>query len=380
MARRSLSVSLLAGMLVAALLPLSVSAAEPLPASMAAVGDSISQAVSSGGSLGATYPANSWSTGTNSTVNSHYARLLALSPAISGHAYNDSVSGAKMADLDGQMRVAAGQQPQYLTVLIGGNDLCTDTVGEMTSVADFGTQFTAAMTTLTSGSPTTKVYVVSIPRVTQLWELFKGSFLARSVWSLGSICQSLLANPTSTQAADVQRRAEVAKPNEDFNAKLAEVCAQYAQCRSDGCAVHNVVFGKSDVSGDYFHPSVTGQAKLAAVSWAAGYWSGGGPTPRMHLAGTNVSATPRKGGWTASVTVSVANDSGGAVGGATVTGAWSTGGAGSCITAASGTCSLSLGMGRKTPSVTWTVSAVAASGYAYDPAANVGSPVTISAP
>ena len=32
----------------------------------------------------ADYPANSWSTGTNTTVNSHYTRLLALNPAISG--------------------------------------------------------------------------------------------------------------------------------------------------------------------------------------------------------------------------------------------------------------------------------------------------------
>ena len=203
MARRSGSVALLAGVLVAAMLPLSASAVDPLPSSVAAVGDSISQAVSSGGSLGASYPANSWSTGTNTTVNSHYARLLALNPAISGHAWNDAVSGAKMADLDGQMRSVVGQQPDYLTVLIGGNDLCTDTVAQMTSVADFGAQFTAAMNTLTAGSPTTKVYVVSIPRVYQLWELFKGSFWARSVWSLGGICQSLLANPTSTQAADV---------------------------------------------------------------------------------------------------------------------------------------------------------------------------------
>jgi hypothetical protein len=58
MARRSLYVALLAGVLVAALLPLSASAVDPLPSSMAAVGDSISQAVSSGGGLGTSYPAN----------------------------------------------------------------------------------------------------------------------------------------------------------------------------------------------------------------------------------------------------------------------------------------------------------------------------------
>ena len=469
MARRSLSVSLLAGVLVAALLPLSASAADPLPlpASMAAVGDSISQAASSGGSLGADYPVNSWSTGTNTTVNSHYVRLVALNPAIAGHANNDSVGGARMVDLAGQMGVVAGQKPDYLTVLVGGNDLCTDTVGEMTSEADFGAQFTTAMNTLSAGTPATRVYVVSIPRVTRLWELFKGNFWSRTVWSVGSICQSLLANPTSTQAADVQRRAQVAQRNIDYNAKLAEICAQYDKCRYDGNAAYNVVFATSDVSGDYFHPSIAGQAKLAAVSWAAGYWPNGGPAPDapptaafapscvnlvctfnasastddhgiasygwtfgdgvagsgvtashafaaagtytvtlvvtdtanqtgtvakavtvtvttptadVHLATASGASALKKSGWTAIVTVSVADASGKPVGGATVTGTWSAGGTGTCVTTAAGSCSFSANLSRKIASTTWTVSSIAAAGYGYDAAANLGSPVTVNRP
>ena len=42
------------------------------------------------------------------------------------------------------------------------------------------------------------------------------------------------------------------------------------QCRFDNNAVFSTVFTTSDVSTrDYFHPSVAGQAKLAAVTWAA---------------------------------------------------------------------------------------------------------------
>ena len=247
------------------------------PGSMAAVGDSITQAASTGGSLGADYPANSWSTGTNTTVNSHLLRLSALNPSIT--ATNASVSGAKVADLDAQMRSLAGAQPDYLTVLIGGNDLCTDTVGEMTATATFEAQFRTAMTTLlgTAGgsagvSPETRVYVVSIPNVYQLWELFRGNWWARTVWSAGDICQSLLANPTSTQQADVQRRAAVRQRNAEYNQALADVCAEFAaRCHWDGLAVFNTVLQRSDVSGDYFHPSTSGQARLAAVSWGAGY-------------------------------------------------------------------------------------------------------------
>ncbi len=468
MVRRSTLVAVLSCVLLAGLIPVAAAAAEPppLPASIAATGDSISQAASSGGSLGADYPANAWSTGTSTTVNSHYGRLLAFNPAISGHAWNDSRSGAKMADLQGQMAVAVGQRPDYLTVLIGGNDLCTDTVAQMTSVSDFRAQFIAAMNTLTAGSPETLVFVASIPRVTQLWELFKGSFWPRTVWGLGDICQSLLANPTSTQSADVQRRAQVAQRNVDYNTQLAEVCAQYATCRFDGNAVYDVAFTKSDVSGDYFHPSIAGQAKLAAVTWAAGYWPNGGPAPDapptasftvactdlacafdasastddnditswtwsfgdggtgsgetashaysgagtyavtlvvtdtvgnsdpafanvtvtepgaggvVHLASAIGTAEVRKGGWTASVSVTVADADDAPVSGATVSGSWSTGASGGCVTDAEGACSFSLAVNRKTASVTWTVSGIAGVGYTYD-GSNDADAVVLSQP
>src|SRR2546423_12350919 len=68
------------------------------PGSMASTGDSITRAYNTGSAF-ADAPANSWSTGTNATVNSHYTRLLALNPNISGKNFNDAKSGAKMPDL-----------------------------------------------------------------------------------------------------------------------------------------------------------------------------------------------------------------------------------------------------------------------------------------
>ena len=281
MTRRVPSLALLLALLLSTVLPMAVSAAAaPLPDSMAAVGDSISQAASTGGTLGADYPANAWSTGTNTTVNSHYQRLLALGAPITGQNHNRSVSGAKVLDLDAQMASVVSLAPDYVTVLIGGNDLCTDTVAQMTSVADFRDRFAAAMSTLAAGSPGTAVYVVSIPNVYQLWSLFKGDWWARFIWSTADICQSLLANPTSTQAADVQRRETVRQRNIAFNTQLAEVCASFDRCHFDGNAVFNTTFTRSDVSGDFFHPSISGQAKLAAVTWTAGFtWTTPPPPP-----------------------------------------------------------------------------------------------------
>jgi hypothetical protein len=160
-----------------------------------------------------------------------------------------------------------------VTVLMGGNDVCTSSESTMTSVADYEAQFTAAMNTLTSGSPSALVFVATIPDVYQLWQLEKDNLTARTTWALFGVCQSMLANPLSTDQADVDRRLRVRQHEIEFNDVLLRVCAGYRQCRSDGGAVFNTAYTTADISTrDYFHPSLAGQAKLAAGTWAVSYW------------------------------------------------------------------------------------------------------------
>jgi lysophospholipase L1-like esterase len=250
-------------------------AALPYPSSIASTGDSITRAYNTGGFPYTDNPSASWSTGTNSTVVSQYTRLLALNPAISGRAWNDAKSGAKMADLNGQMTTVVTQKPDYVTVLMGGNDVCTSSESTMTSVDAFRSQLTTALTTVTTGSQGTLISISSVPNVYQLWSIFHTNGTARFVWSLFSVCQSMLANPTSTKQADVARRQRVLQREVDFNTVLAQVCATFTQCRFDNNAVFNTAFTAGDITTrDYFHPSISGQAKLAAVSWTAisGTW------------------------------------------------------------------------------------------------------------
>lgn len=240
------------------------------PSSMASTGDSITRAFNTGSNAFLDAPANSWSTGTNSSVNSMYSRILAVNPAISGKNFNDARSGAKMIDLNGQVTTAAGRNVEYVTILMGANDVCTSSESTMTSVQAFRDQFQTAMNTLNQRLPNTRVYVLSIPNVYNLWSVLKGNSSARATWGLLKICQSMLASPQSTQQADIARRDRVRQRNIDFNTQLQEVCAQYVQCRFDGNATFNTVFTAGDVSSrDYFHPSTAGQAKLAQTAWDA---------------------------------------------------------------------------------------------------------------
>jgi lysophospholipase L1-like esterase len=267
------SLALLAGLLTAVLYAQpAVADAGPPPSSIASMGDSITRGCNACGWY-VDCPSRSFSTGTTASIASHYSRILAKNPAISGHAFNDARSGAKVADMYGQAGTAVGQGAAYVTILIGANDACTGSEASMTSVAAFRSSIDSALARLKTGLPNAKVAVLSVPNVWQLWNVGKGSSSARSTWSLFGICQSLLANPTSTAQADVDRRARVRQRVVDFNTQLAQACAAYgANCDFDDNAIFNYSFSLSQVSTwDYFHPNASGQTVLATVSYAAGF-------------------------------------------------------------------------------------------------------------
>jgi hypothetical protein len=269
--RRRLVVALLvAGMIVGPLAPVSAAAAPALPNSMAALGDSITRAYDVCCSY-SDHPGQSWSTGGSwyDGISSHYERIRRRNGAITGHAYNDAVTGAKMAAADGQASAAAAQHVAYVTILLGANDLCTSSPSTMTSTGTFKTQVSQAMTTLKQQLPNARIFVSSIPDIYQLWNVLHTSRVARTVWATAHICPSMLgATRTEAQRQQVLAR-EVA-----FNQILADTCHQYgANCRWDGGATFNYKFSASQVSVlDFFHPDLDGQAALARVTWAASWW------------------------------------------------------------------------------------------------------------
>jgi lysophospholipase L1-like esterase len=267
----------LAVMAVAAMAAPSAASAESAvtgyPSYLAAAGDSITR----GYDADSVYPPGerlqySWATGTSSTVDSIYLRLLTANPAISGQVANDAATGATMADLQGQLQNAVSQRAQEVVILMGANDVCTSTEAAMTPVATFKSEFTSAMTTLSHGLPDARIYVLSIPSVYRLWQVLHTNASARFVWAAAGICQSMLANPTSTASVDVARRAAVLQREKQFNTQLQNVCARFVHCRFDGDVVFNYPYTAADANTlDYFHPSITGQTTLASEAWSHGF-------------------------------------------------------------------------------------------------------------
>lgn len=281
MARISLlrrSVAVLSALLISFALLAGPAQATKVPRVMAALGDSITRGFNTSGPGCPTGPSldcpqNSWATGTNPAVDSVRERLDAISPQPLT-AYNDAVSGARAVNLLSQAQVAAGQEPDLVLIEIGANDACAETP---TPTATFREQVREALEVLVSANKQVYIQLMSIPDINNLRTIFTEppdpNALAR--WKAFNVCQGLLAEPLSTEPADEARREAFREQVIAYNEALEEVCAEFKRCIWDEYAVFSSGFTTADVAtvantptADYFHPSVSGQAKLAEAAWS----------------------------------------------------------------------------------------------------------------
>ena len=210
----------------------------PLPSSMAAIGDSITRAYDVCCSYG-DHPGQSWSTGSTGYdgITSHYERIRQLNPAITGRAYNNAVSGTKMSAAPTQAEKAVSQGARYVTILLGANDLSTSSPSTMTPPEDLRAQFSQAMATLMAQGRAPYLPVDA------------GCHQHRHPTPAGGGSGGGVQPDPGPRVRQVPR------------------------WRWDGGAVYNYQFSASQVSSlDFFHPSLSGQAALARVTWGASWW------------------------------------------------------------------------------------------------------------
>ena len=213
-------------------------------------------------------PRNSWATGDNPTVNSVYLRILALNPAVRGHAANLAVDGTAVDQLDVQAQEALRIKPLPDLFLIEtlDNDIRCDGTDEQ-NYAPFGASFERALDRITHGAPHAKIFVVGSP--------------AGSVESVTAVRSKFpdfikLAGgdaPCDTlDSAGHIRKAGILKVNtivKGYQGELASHCAKFPQCRYDGGALSRMAVTAEDLAVDHVHLSIAGHRKQAEVEWAA---------------------------------------------------------------------------------------------------------------
>lgn len=237
------------------------------PQVMVSTGDSITRGFDACGLL-TDCTQVSYSTGTSPGSDSIYRHLLATDPHLVED--NDAEVGARASDLYSQMSLAIWQRADIVTVLIGSNDACANTVGEMTPVSDFRNSIQQAFGLFFTNRPGARIVLSSIPNLYRVWQVAHTNARARAIWTAAGICPSMLANPASLAKADQLRRVLVTLQIQKYNAALAAVCKAYRGCRWDGGALGRYQFTLADLSKyDYFHPAPQGHRALGVLSWAA---------------------------------------------------------------------------------------------------------------
>ena len=206
---------------------------------------------------------SSWVTGDSPSVQSLYSRILARNPAIRGNKFMLAINGADVASMLLQAKKAVGLKPAPELVVVQGidNDIRCDTV----SHNPFQLAFARVLETLAAGLPDARIFVVSQFGSPETW--------ARALTLKQRIRVSRGSGPCAfiapSGAIRLKQAAYLDAVIHRYEAAVASACKGVASCRYDGGAFGHVVDRREWISTDLFHFSLAGNAKAAAVAWAA---------------------------------------------------------------------------------------------------------------
>ena len=277
------------------------------PANQFNIGDSIGEGEAADGTIGEKHHETVWSTGfaPGDGVDSFNERYEAMDPEnyyendpFRDPIFNHADSGADMADFAAQAQTviaAAAQTPTgkagMVTVLLGSNDVCADSMAQMTDPAVFESRYRAGLDILSASDATrnAKIHVSGIPAIYWLWNARFSNFWCRVfAWPFVP-CQNLLDDPGDDCASTVSRidpdmnypgdgpdclrRKTFHRTIRDpYNKILRDVLEEYRLAGTLPNAryidIYDMKFGSPHInSGDCFHPSDTGHTLLADEEW-----------------------------------------------------------------------------------------------------------------
>lgn len=257
------------------------------PKKLVSLGDSITRA------FDATLPADnlsqSWVNGTHGffeqlfglpDVKSHNQRISANFGSSGRRNVVVAKNGAKVKGLQEQAAATAGKGYTYATVLMGGNDVCRDTIAELPTDYEFTVDAAIGLVELFRGLPDgATVQVAAIPDVKQLYEIgidktALGIIDCEQLWSLtaqGFPCGSMLS-PDNTEADREYVRSRNVRYNQILGFLTAIGARKFTNLNISWTdRTFTYPFTADDVSNiDCYHPSSRGQRGIARETWNDG--------------------------------------------------------------------------------------------------------------
>jgi lysophospholipase L1-like esterase len=189
-----------------------------------------------------------------------------------------AVNGARIDDLAAQASGAAGRGVTYATVMLGGNDVCRDSIADLPTDAQIDADFRAGMANLLAQLPSNAtIQVVGIPNIKRLYDVGKnksalGIADCEVLWAatvLGFPCGSMLS-PFNSEAD----RLYVQSRNVGYNTILRNVTLELDAANPEFlfyADAYSFNFVENEISNiDCFHPSWRGERTLSREIWNQG--------------------------------------------------------------------------------------------------------------
>ena len=199
----------------------------------------------------------SWSTGNADSggLRSHLHRLRTAFTQLNVTAINVAVAGSQAAALAEQVDLILSYQPDYVTLLMGANDLPKWMLGEYGVLLErYAADMGAAIKRLVAANGRVMVQLVAIPNQARVLQI-----LQRSPIQSGSFFQHInrgYQERRSRMNAALEHIANTTPGNVRFAGNVAFV-----------------QFSEEHLSPiDRYHPSIAGQALLADASWQMGFF------------------------------------------------------------------------------------------------------------
>ena len=288
----------------------------PVPSNLFNIGDSIGEGEAARDNLGDPNRDVVWSTGLNpgDGVASFNEQFESRDP--DGYDANDpendpardatfnvALSGSEMIAFKGQAEAIADAarftpagKAGMITILLGANDVCAETLADMTPPDDFSQYVRDGLEALYESEYTreARIHVSGIPAIYWLWNAKRTDFLCWfAIWNFVP-CDNLLDNPSNDCASGgshldpdninpgdgdncIRRKEFHAAIRDVYNPRIRDLVLEY---RFNGklpnayyVDIFDVqFFGNHVNNADCFHPSVAGHALLAEEEWNQTPW------------------------------------------------------------------------------------------------------------
>jgi len=226
----------------------------------------------------------SWATGEE--ISSHATRLKRFHPGLlvgnfsKPSAYTGDLLGQIDEMMDWSMKKTWKVIPDYVTLLIGHNDLCADDMSGVLSVAGFSTKIRDSLGLLLRKSRgNERILVMPLSRIDKIVELSAKARLfplpkmgsCEAMWKVAPLC------PTLTQTHSPKERKALSQRLREFNRVLSNEVSRARSVYGDRVRIAEKIAKQEPhpdlLAIDCFHPNIKAQKILSEDSWAYTWWA-----------------------------------------------------------------------------------------------------------